>query len=59
MGMPALGIGDVVDRDCKMYPVLNDMSLTRPDPRHPFRGHKRPMEYSKISARSGGRLCGQ
>ena len=36
MGMPALGIGDVVDRDCKMYAVLNDMALTRPDPRHPF-----------------------
>jgi hypothetical protein len=36
MGMPALGVGDVVDRDCKMYAVLNDMALTRPDPRHPF-----------------------
>jgi hypothetical protein len=36
MGMPALGIGDVVDRDCKMYAILNDMALTRPDPRPPF-----------------------
>jgi hypothetical protein len=49
MGMPALGVGDVVDRDCKMYAVLNDMALTRPDPRHPAGKPREPQAVARFS----------
>jgi hypothetical protein len=51
MGVPALGIGDVVDRDCKVYAVLNDMALTGPDPRHPFHVQTQIGRQGRPSAR--------